>query len=374
MTLASIVCGVRPAAAFVRYVSSMGNPYAWKLPCVYVTAYPQGLLGSMTLQQIENATMKATTAWSNRDPALAACSSLDLTLTLAPSSDAAPVTALDRQNTIAFRDTNWETICMSSGTGAETCHQAGELALTTIYARTSGEIVEADIEVNAWDYAWADLDIVAPDGTQADLQNALTHEIGHFVGFDHTCTEGASAMPATDSTGQPVPTCASANAAQLASTLFPIPAPGDTARRTLTADDQEGVCTVYPLGLSCTGAAGAAGGVGQGGVGGDVGGSAGKGGNGDVGGAAAAAGTGDAGTGGAAASAGGSGQGGAAGGPQAAGGLGGTAPTTIDRSGCACGVAERGARHSTMSTLVLAWALIVRGLATRRRSRTRPFS
>ena len=123
------------------------------------------------------------------------------------------------------------------------------LALTSVSASTSSGIIrDADIEVNAFHFSWADL-VAHPDlrgnGQPVhDLQNALTHEMGHLIGLDHTCY--FQGPPPLDNTGAPIPDCASASAEVLETTMFPSANPGDIDKRTLAPDDQQAVCEIYP--------------------------------------------------------------------------------------------------------------------------------
>ena len=89
------------------------------------------------------------------------------------------------------------------------------LAVTTTYFSCDGEIVESDMEVNGH-FSWT----VGSQPDQFDIQNVLTHEAGHFIGFAHSL--------------DPV------------STMFATTSAGDLSRRTLTADDAQGPCDVYP--------------------------------------------------------------------------------------------------------------------------------
>ncbi len=69
---------------------------------------------------------------------------------------------------------------------------SGIVALTPIsYDLGSGVILDADIIFNARDYGWS------TDGTLGtfDLQDVATHEIGHFVGLDHSPTLTGSMWP-----------------------------------------------------------------------------------------------------------------------------------------------------------------------------------
>lgn len=65
---------------------------------------------------------------------------------------------------------------------------AGVFAVTiTTFDTTTGEITDADMELNDRDFTW---DTLGPTGTagtpgRAIIENVVTHEIGHFVGLDH---------------------------------------------------------------------------------------------------------------------------------------------------------------------------------------------
>ncbi|MFY3744297.1 matrixin family metalloprotease [Anaeromyxobacter sp. Red801] len=127
------------------------------------------------------------------------------------------------------------------------------LAITTvIYNPNSGAIQDADLEVADWSGAGAGTSIVgASDGWyftcgsdstlgqtcatygQAscgyeDLQNTLTHEAGHFIGLAHPCD--GKACPGTSSPDV---------------TMYPTAPPKEIQKRTLAADDVEGVCAIY---------------------------------------------------------------------------------------------------------------------------------
>lgn len=69
---------------------------------------------------------------------------------------------------------------------------SGIVALTPIsYDTGSGTILDADVIFNGVDYAWS------TSGAQDafDVQDVLTHELGHFIGLDHSPTVGGSMWP-----------------------------------------------------------------------------------------------------------------------------------------------------------------------------------
>jgi hypothetical protein len=91
------------------------------------------------------------------------------------------------------------------------------LGLTTVtYDTDTGEIYDADMEINATVPLTLN-DPVPPDGY--DFQSIITHESGHFLGMAHS-----------------VDTLA---------TMYATYTAGSTSKRSLTADDMGGLCSIY---------------------------------------------------------------------------------------------------------------------------------
>ena len=112
------------------------------------------------------------------------------------------------QNLIVFRDTTWPYSDPNN-----------TLGLTTVtFDATTGEIFDADMELNATGKNLSTTDQVPPNGY--DLASVVTHEAGHFFGLAHATS----------------PT----------STMYASYKPGTTALRTLSADDIAGICDIYP--------------------------------------------------------------------------------------------------------------------------------
>jgi len=188
-----------------------GEPIAWSNACVSYGVQKDGV-PSISREELVQATDAAFRAWqearcpSNAQPSISvydlfgvvACRRAEYN-GLAPNA-----------NIVMLRDA-WE-------------EDDGVLALTTVsYATASGEIYDADIEVNAT------LPITAgPLGPDLfDLQSILTHEAGHFLGLDHSskgladkCVGGATMCK-----------------------TYP---PGLDDFRTLDVDDVAAICAVYP--------------------------------------------------------------------------------------------------------------------------------
>jgi hypothetical protein len=73
---------------------------------------------------------------------------------------------------------------------------SGIVALTPITFYTNGQIIDADILFNGGNYAFTTRGQVA----RFDVQDVATHELGHFVGLDHSGCAGATMYPYVDST------------------------------------------------------------------------------------------------------------------------------------------------------------------------------
>ena len=206
----------------------------WNRSCIDITSYPNDLT-EMTPDQVQQAAAAAAATWSK---GALACTYLDVRVTA--SFDATRASAADPYNVLIFRNP-W---CDPSK--PDEC-QPEALAVTSVFAgRTTGIIHDADIEVNTENFVWGDL-ATQPGAGKQDLQNALTHEMGHLIGLDHDCyTPGSDKFRQTDNTGAPAPFCISADATVQESTMFTKAEFGDLSKRTLAPDDQNAVCGIYP--------------------------------------------------------------------------------------------------------------------------------
>lgn len=112
------------------------------------------------------------------------------------------------QNLIVFRDDTWPYRDSYS-----------TLGLTTVsFDPETGEIRDADMEINGSGHNLSYTDELTGNGF--DLASIVTHEAGHFFGLAHATAPG--------------------------STMYASAKPHTTTLRTLTQDDIEGLCTIYP--------------------------------------------------------------------------------------------------------------------------------
>jgi hypothetical protein len=105
----------------------------------------------------------------------------------------------------------------------------GTLAITTTnFATSNGQLLDADIELNAASHLFTTVDgppctdVDALTCTSIDVQNTVTHELGHTLGLAHS-PDGRS-------------------------TMFAGAERGETKKRVLDDGSQEFVCTAYPQG------------------------------------------------------------------------------------------------------------------------------
>jgi hypothetical protein len=247
----ALVAAPARALAWVQYHSDAGAPLSWPLTnCVPIVVYPKGFT-QMPADEVATAATAAVDAWS--EP-LSACSYLELSL--AVSDDPSPLAIPLTHGAVVFRSEKWcwflEDGSCSNDPRDVAAHQSNTLMLTTIASNTrTGEIVMAATEVNAHDVRWADLaahpELQTNPPTIHDLQNGLTHELGHFIGLDHNCVADEPFPWPNDGTGKRAVSCVAADDKIREATMFFMSNPGDLDKRTLAADDVAGLCGVYPV-------------------------------------------------------------------------------------------------------------------------------
>jgi hypothetical protein len=110
-------------------------------------------------------------------------------------------------NVFMFRDDGWPY-----------ANAIDTLALTTlIFNADSGEIYDADVEVNTFE---SEMSIDGSAHGAIHFPSVITHEIGHFLGLSHSDVDY--------------------------STMRPSYAPGNTGMATIEQDDVDGICAALP--------------------------------------------------------------------------------------------------------------------------------
>jgi hypothetical protein len=237
------------AQAYVRDVTKSGVPVAWRYPCQTMHIYLGSAPPVLTASDFFAASAQAAATWSY--PAVART---DIRLVMVAEAEASAEVGNDDKNVIVLRQGTWcrpDGSVDDAGVPQSECFPPSALAITSVVKNSkTGEILDADIEFNAVNYTWGDL-VGHPSlatATTADFQNALTHELGHVLGLDHNCYAKSDLQDRlNDNTGVPEVDCyGNPPDSVAAATMYPSVMLSDTLRRTLTADDELGVCEIYP--------------------------------------------------------------------------------------------------------------------------------
>jgi hypothetical protein len=221
-----------------------GNYLYWESGCVFVTVDSAGT--TAIPGDDEFAIVDTSIATWNDATNTASCSYLKV---MDAGRQAAEPNGKDKVNLIKFRDTSWP---------HPSSQAAGITTVTYVKDPTSsrdGAILDADIEINGRDFQIAVcqdpahcMSLGTGAGGFADLQNTLTHELGHLHGLEHPCLALLD-PPRKDSKGNDVPSCdelAGRTPAITEATMYNTTTPGEIKKRTLSQDDITGICEIYP--------------------------------------------------------------------------------------------------------------------------------
>ncbi|HEY1812611.1 MAG TPA: hypothetical protein VGG74_09725 [Kofleriaceae bacterium] len=232
---------------FVRTGPTKAGHYLfWESGCIFATPDADGtkeIAGSDEFPVI--ATSIAT--W-NTDVDTSSCSYISIVENAPQSLEVGN----DGVNLIKFRDASWCRPAVDDDPAR--CYADSAAGITTATyvddgANTrDGAIVDADIEINGVDFAISVNGVTLGTAScDAELQNTLTHELGHLHGLEHTCLAPGD-PPRIDNNGSAVPECAdTTDPLILDATMYNYQDCGETKKETLSDDDINAICTIYPL-------------------------------------------------------------------------------------------------------------------------------
>ena len=223
--LAVAVLSPGEAAAFCRSTTCSGDcardefgcktegaPLAWPGMCVGYSLQKDGT-ANISIVQVRKVIAACFVAWSDLecpDGELATLAFSELDDVGCHRTEYAEDHA--NANIVLFQDNNWTYQGIDN-----------TLAKTTVtFDNESGEIFDADIEIN---HAYNEF-TVSDTNVVYDLQSVVTHEVGHFIGLDHSDDFDATMYARYDE--------------------------GTVELRTLEPDDIEAACAVYPPGRDAT--------------------------------------------------------------------------------------------------------------------------
>jgi len=248
---ALIALAASTAWAYVRSRTEKGVPVYWSGSCAFVQPDSAGtpdLPSDQVFATIQKSMQNWTDAVGNQ-----------AYLKLMYDAPAPLEAHLDGVNVVKFRTDKW---CHPDDAQQNNvCYSNMAAAITTVFfvqdgSDKTGAILDADIEMNDINFTFAILPTTAqarPGTSLADLENTLTHELGHLQGLDHTCKDAATPPQEVDENGNPPPDCTMLSSLPIdqitkikTATMYNFANPGETSKRSPEADDVAGIASAYP--------------------------------------------------------------------------------------------------------------------------------
>jgi hypothetical protein len=245
--LVSFGSGCDTSVPYVRQKDRTGQPVRWMVPEVVLRPYRSSADSDISDEVFVSALRTAASRW---DRAEIGCSALRVRV--GPLQDEPPYVRADGVNAVVIKSQSW---CPDGERAKERCHDPALFGLTTLHTRPAGlsggegEIVEADIELNAVHHRWGERSAGTAEKAPS-LILVLTHEIGHLVGLDHPC-RASSSTPHLDNEGHPTPVCRDALPAVRSTVMYPTPDVAGRAVAEPTAAERRALCSIYPSQSSC---------------------------------------------------------------------------------------------------------------------------
>lgn len=141
----------------------------------------------------------------------------------------------DFQNNVVLYRTGWP-------------HPGLVQGLTSVTYNLRGQIVDADIELNGDTYRLGVVEDPERDRNVLDIENTMTHEVGHLLGIDHSTIENFLGLDTSSCLGSAVDESDPIDCSQVRpdrTTMFATARPGETFKRALHPDDEAAACVVY---------------------------------------------------------------------------------------------------------------------------------
>lgn len=194
---AAIFLSTIPAMAFEVSLTDDGVPVHWADPKVdwaLNEAFPAGL----DPVAYKGAILRSYETWNAVGP------EIDLRYTgLTPDATEGYLRGEDNTNIVTWETDSWD-------------YEPEALAITlTTFERKSGELLDADILINGVGFDWS----VSGEPGVHDVQNSVTHEVGHLLGLAHSADTEA--------------------------TMFGSAPAGEISKRTLADDDLHALTFLY---------------------------------------------------------------------------------------------------------------------------------
>ena len=186
---------------------------AWLAPCTAMTLSVTAPAASLSEAEVRSVLERTFATWDG-----VSCDGRPVDFDLALSVD---------ENTCVsplYRDGGGNTNAVMFVTDwSDRMYDPAAFAITTVWhRRTTGEILDVDMELNEERGPYAICPEPGCTDGRVDLENVVAHEMGHYLGLAHSEVELA--------------------------TMAGSAVAGETSKRDLHDDDMAGICAVYPPG------------------------------------------------------------------------------------------------------------------------------